>query len=341
MSRSKRAWLESCPTGAVSFIQRLSKVLAVGMLVFSLAPASALAGSASGKHAKSSPTQKTQRSAHARAQAGVLALGDGYGGHGSAAVRALQRRLVRAGDAPGPIDGRYGPRTEQAVIRLQASDGLAEDGIAGPLTLAALSRSSAGLYPGAGYADHGSRAVRVLQRELVRAGDAPGPIDGRYGPRTARAVSRFQAAHRLRADGIAGPRTLARLSARRKPPQAVRRSSPSPPAGLPEQALRLAQGGHLRLQATPAWARGAHVRKGHGHRRVPALPVTLVLLGLAVLGLTTMSLSYARMRTRAERARARVTARPQDLPQVNAMSLPAEWRAPRGSLVAQHEERER
>ena len=45
-------------------------------------------------------------------------------------------------------------------------------------------------------------------------GYAPGPIDGRYGPRTAQAVSRFQAAHGLVVDGIAGPFTLAALSER-------------------------------------------------------------------------------------------------------------------------------
>ncbi|MGC4805146.1 D-Ala-D-Ala carboxypeptidase family metallohydrolase [Micromonospora sp. DT233] len=38
-------------------------------------------------------------------------------------------------------------------------------------------------------------------------------IDGRYGPKTAAAVRRFQAAYGLRADGIAGSQTYARLYA--------------------------------------------------------------------------------------------------------------------------------
>ncbi|MFB9233967.1 D-Ala-D-Ala carboxypeptidase family metallohydrolase [Plantactinospora siamensis] len=38
-------------------------------------------------------------------------------------------------------------------------------------------------------------------------------IDGRYGSRTAAAVRRFQAAYGLRADGIAGPKTFAKLYA--------------------------------------------------------------------------------------------------------------------------------
>ena len=53
--------------------------------------------------------------------------------------------------------------------------------------------------------------MRSLQRRLARAGDAPGPIDGRYGVLTAQAVRRFQSAHRLPVNGMAGARTLALL----------------------------------------------------------------------------------------------------------------------------------
>jgi peptidoglycan hydrolase-like protein with peptidoglycan-binding domain len=257
MSRSTRAWMESCARvsaaigageraglgeqallgpgllpGAVSSTKRLLRVLAASMLVIALAPASALAGAASGQHAKPSATQKKQQSAHIR-QAGavVLAPGSGYlSRDGAARVRALQRQLARAGDAPGPIDGRFGPRTEQAVTRVQAARGLQVDGIVGPLTLAALSRPSVVLYPGTGYAGHGAGRVRALQRHLARAGYAPGPIDGRYGPRTEQAVNRFQAAHDLEADGIAGPQTFVHLGNHQlSPHQAVRRSRPAGP----------------------------------------------------------------------------------------------------------------
>jgi Putative peptidoglycan binding domain len=67
----------------------------------------------------------------------LLALGSGYQ-QAAGRVRALQRGLARVGDAPGPIDGRYGPLTTQAVIRFQASQGLHVDGIAGPQTLTQL-----------------------------------------------------------------------------------------------------------------------------------------------------------------------------------------------------------
>jgi len=49
------------------------------------------------------------------------------------------------------------------------------------------------LLPGAGYQQPtGSGHVRALQRRLARLGFAAGPIDGRYGPLTTRAVDRFQ-----------------------------------------------------------------------------------------------------------------------------------------------------
>jgi peptidoglycan hydrolase-like protein with peptidoglycan-binding domain len=68
------------------------------------------------------------------------------------------------------------------------------------------------LSPGSGYRQTaGSRRVRVLQRRLASSGFAPGPIDGRYGPLTTRAVIRFQADQGLRVDGLAGVQTLTRL----------------------------------------------------------------------------------------------------------------------------------
>jgi len=52
-------------------------------------------------------------------------------------VRQVQQALARAGQPVG-IDGVFGPNTEQAVKRFQASQGLASDGVVGPKTLARL-----------------------------------------------------------------------------------------------------------------------------------------------------------------------------------------------------------
>ena len=129
------------------------------------------------------------------ADAASLDLGSGFGaGREAQRVKTLQRALRRLGWGPGPVDGLFGPRTESAVRRLQAAHGLAVDGVAGPTTWRALGRTLARpLTRGIGFATpNGSPRVRDLQLRLQRAGMRPGPIDGRYGPRTAAAVTRLE-----------------------------------------------------------------------------------------------------------------------------------------------------
>lgn len=53
--------------------------------------------------------------------------------------------------------------------------------------------------------------VKKLQRALARAGYSPGAVDGSYGAATTTAVTHFQQAQNLTADGIAGSKTLAAL----------------------------------------------------------------------------------------------------------------------------------
>ncbi|MCW2309751.1 glycoside hydrolase family protein [Rhodobium gokarnense] len=53
-----------------------------------------------------------------------------------------QRLLKAQGFDPGPIDGKWGPSTRKAVLAFQRShDGLVNDGILGPATMAALDRT--------------------------------------------------------------------------------------------------------------------------------------------------------------------------------------------------------
>jgi peptidoglycan hydrolase-like protein with peptidoglycan-binding domain/DNA invertase Pin-like site-specific DNA recombinase len=59
-----------------------------------------------------------------------LRVGSGYGRpEGSPRVRSLQARLRDLGLRPGPQDGRFGPRTQAAVMRLQAAAGAPLDGV--------------------------------------------------------------------------------------------------------------------------------------------------------------------------------------------------------------------
>jgi peptidoglycan hydrolase-like protein with peptidoglycan-binding domain/DNA invertase Pin-like site-specific DNA recombinase len=71
------------------------------------------------------------------------------------------------------------------------------------------SEATAGLLQfGAGYGAPGEAPrVRAVQRKLRSLGWRPGRLDGLFGPRTEAAVTRFQMAAGLAADGIVGPHT--------------------------------------------------------------------------------------------------------------------------------------
>lgn len=280
MSRSPWAWTENrfghLARGGSS-LTAMERVATVVMLMLAFFPAAALgkvgdphrrgstgsatqasriAGAAHSKSHNSGPPRAARPAQHARRSSReILALGRGYSApHGSTAVKVLQRHLVKAGFPPGPIDGRYGLLTEHAVIRFQAVHGLQVDGIAGPLTLAALAVAEPVLQPGTGYVRGSSGAVRKLQRDLATAGYSPGPSDGRFGPRTERAVMRLQHARHLVTDGIAGPRTLRQLRA-----ILARRSRPHPHrASLrPRSAHHRSRPGSGRPSRPPTPARSA------------------------------------------------------------------------------------
>jgi N-acetylmuramoyl-L-alanine amidase len=53
-------------------------------------------------------------------------------------VTRVQTALKNRGFDPGAIDGRFGPGTENAVLRFQRAKGLAADGIIGQSTWNAL-----------------------------------------------------------------------------------------------------------------------------------------------------------------------------------------------------------
>src|SRR3954451_22169962 len=83
------------------------------------------------------PTAKAAQT-HA---APILREGAGLGAAPSASVRRVQRILDRRGFTLGPpgVDGRFGPRTEAAVRRMQSRYGLQAEGVVGPKTRRLLS----------------------------------------------------------------------------------------------------------------------------------------------------------------------------------------------------------
>ena len=60
----------------------------------------------------------------------------------------------------------------------------------------------------------GSRGndVAELQRALAQLGLKPGKADGAYGPRTRKALRAFQRRNGLKADGVAGPKTVGAIN---------------------------------------------------------------------------------------------------------------------------------
>jgi peptidoglycan hydrolase-like protein with peptidoglycan-binding domain len=110
-------------------------------------------------------------------------------------VRRLQAKLgVTA-------DGEFGPGTEKALKDWQTKNGLAADGVAGPDTFMTMQLYELVLLkPGTR-----GNAVKQLQEKLALT------ADGQFGAGTEKAVRDYQSKNGLKADGVAGPATLAQM----------------------------------------------------------------------------------------------------------------------------------
>lgn len=134
------------------------------------------------------------------------------GGRGPA-VEDIQRRLLILGYDLGPtgVDGVFLGKTREAVTAFQSMTGVAEDGIVGDETWAALVDATFTLGDRTLYLRlpyfHG-RDVRALQEALCALGFACGSVDGIFGVFTERAVREFQRNCGQPVDGIAGPATV-------------------------------------------------------------------------------------------------------------------------------------
>ncbi len=136
------------------------------------------------------------------------------GSQGSA-VSLLQKDLTRLGFYTNGIDGWFGPKTYDAVVSFQKSQGLKMDGLVGSITKAAL---NAAIAKASDYGTQdltlGSRGstVSLLQKDLTSLGFYTNGIDGWFGPKTHDAVVSFQKSQGLKMDGLVGPITKAAIN---------------------------------------------------------------------------------------------------------------------------------
>lgn len=147
-------------------------------------------------------------------------------------VFEVQKSLLAKGFSPGKLDGIYGTKTENAVIRYQNLMGLITDGIVGKKTTAALggewvTDNNGNPDPPINEQPKGTitlnRQLKItnpymkgydvsdVQYALTQKSYSPGKIDGIYGQNTRNAVYLFQSDNGLQKDGIVGKHTIKAL----------------------------------------------------------------------------------------------------------------------------------
>ncbi|HPF21222.1 MAG TPA: peptidoglycan-binding protein [Syntrophomonas sp.] len=137
------------------------------------------------------------------------------------AVSQLQQDLASLGYYTYKVDGWFGAKTHDAVVRFQKSQGLKTDGLVGPITKAALNRVIAAAPSPTPASDDGTddlaldsrgSAVSQLQQDLASLGYYTYKVDGWFGAKTHDAVVRFQKSQGLKTDGVVGPITKSALN---------------------------------------------------------------------------------------------------------------------------------
>lgn len=147
------------------------------------------------------------------AQSGCLT--DERQGQASAVIAdytiALQQSLAAAGYYTGPIDGIYGPLTVQAVIDLQAANGLPQTGTVDKATDAAL---RAQLEAAGGAAAQATAiTTAALQQTLKLAGFWDGPVDGVWTDELTAALASAQTTLGVPPTGAVDAATIAAFQA--------------------------------------------------------------------------------------------------------------------------------
>jgi hypothetical protein len=128
-----------------------------------------------------------RRNRYAEKMAAAYRRYSGQSNQPAGGVLDIQQDLKALGYDPGPLDGRNGPRTTAAVKRFQADNGLAVDGLAGPMTLAEIDarltekkarRTDTAAKTGAGLTGGGVTGTTGLEAAGQQLQDAGGALSG-------------------------------------------------------------------------------------------------------------------------------------------------------------------
>ena len=165
---------------------------------------------------------------------GVVGITLKYGDN-NADVKAIQTRLKSLGYYEGPVNGNFGPQTQEAVQTFQSLNGLKADGVAGGATLEKMFANNALTYRQARgtatprptptptprptdaptyntdtYLKVGAQGtlVKQMQIRLIELGYLAGEPTGKFNNGTLLALMSFQKRHINYADGVAGVETL-------------------------------------------------------------------------------------------------------------------------------------
>lgn len=124
----------------------------------------------------------------------------------NARVEEVQKLLKLYGYRIGNVDGILGGNTRQAIEDFQKDQGVKASRFVDFKTWDALTR-----FERFGLIVDGGLNAAAIQTALKEAGLDPGPIDGKMGQKTQKAIVHFQKLEGIKADGNIGINTLTHL----------------------------------------------------------------------------------------------------------------------------------
>lgn len=168
----------------------------------------------------------------------------GYAQRYNPRAKEVQQLLKKAGFNPGAADGVMGSKTRSTIRNFQKANELKVTGFIDSKTWAKLNtyilmeeKASISLQPQKkfekeiingtkisfkgkeelqdeviSYRLKSSDRIKNIQKALINAGFDPGPIDGKLGAKTKKAIADFQRANGLAPDGVVGQKTWEALN---------------------------------------------------------------------------------------------------------------------------------